>query len=213
MAAAEFAPFCARIQAPNSVAESWWTRLSTLYAGPNRFYHTVTHMDALTELWREYRSSLRRPDAVLAAIYFHDAIYEPRMSDNEEKSADLFREFLSQVKVATGLDDVYDWILATKEHQKAVVTDPDLNFFLDMDLAILGASRPVYEEYARNIRREYIHVPEQLYRTKRPEFLQRFHASIDTLFRTSQMKERFVATARENLAWEIAFLQSDSPLL
>lgn len=207
--AEEFDNFCARVGCTS--ASSWWLRLTTLFSGPNRHYHTGTHIDDLTTLWRESKPVLLRPDAVLAAIYFHDAVYDPRAPDNEEQSAALYLEFLKEVKESAGIADVHAWILATKDHRRAAVTDSDLAFFLDMDLAILGSNRATYEIYAKNIRREYIHVPEEVYRTKRAEILQNFQ-NADDLYR-SPLKERFAAVARDNLQWEIELLRSTRPLL
>lgn len=209
--AEEFASFCQRVGCPESKSSEWWHRLTTLFSGPSRFYHTATHVDDLTCLWRDIRAQLKRPDAVLATIYFHDAIYDPRAPDNEEKSAALFQEFRQDVKHSALLADVTGWILATKDHRRATVTDSDLAFFLDMDLAILASNKEVYETYAKNIRREYSHVPEDIYRTKRAEILQNFH-SADDLYR-SPLKQRFAEKARENLQWEIELLRSDRSLL
>lgn len=211
-AAAEFGPFCDRLGATSALASVWWSRLAALYPGPDRHYHTITHMNSLTDLWREYFSHFRRPDAVLAAVYFHDAVYDPKAPDNEEKSAELYRSFLADVGGDLSIKDVYEWIMATKDHRRATVTDPDLAFFLDMDLTILGSSREVYAEYAKNIRREYIHVPEPVYRTKRAEILRNFLAAED-LFRTPLLRARFAASTRDNLQWEIALLGSTQPLL
>ena len=35
--------------------------------------------------------------------------------------------------------------------------------FLDLDLSILASDDDVYDQYAKNIRQEYIHVPEKDY--------------------------------------------------
>ena len=61
--------------------------LSALYRAPDRHYHGLSHIEALLALAQEYRTALSDPDAVEAAIWFHDAIYDSRRSDNETRSA------------------------------------------------------------------------------------------------------------------------------
>lgn len=78
--------------------------------------------------------------------------------------------------------------------------------FLDLDLAILASPPLAYEEYARSIRQEYIHVPEQTYREARGRVLQGFLGR-DKLF-LGNGKEQEEARARLNLSTEIATLDS-----
>ena len=47
-----------------------------------------------------------------------------------------------------------------QEHNEEKSGVRDLHYFLDFDLSILGANKIEYTLYARNIRKEYIHVPE-----------------------------------------------------
>ena len=66
---------------------------------------------------------------------------------------------------------IYRWILATAHHG----TQPDLNheddqdlkWVLDIDLGILSADAERFQEYERQIRMEYRHVPLLIYRCKR----------------------------------------------
>jgi predicted metal-dependent HD superfamily phosphohydrolase len=59
------------------------------YAAPERHYHKLAHIEAMLELMHMYKDALADPAAVEAAIWFHDAIYDTRRHDNEEKSAEL----------------------------------------------------------------------------------------------------------------------------
>ena len=49
-----------------------------------------------------------------------------------------------------------------------------LKLFLDADMAVLGKESNAYDHYAALIRKEYIHVPHDLYCEKRAEILQSF---------------------------------------
>ena len=47
--------------------------------------------------------------------------------------------------------------------------DSDEHYFLDFDMQVLGWDEADYDRYAEQIRQEYIHVPEQQYRTARAQ--------------------------------------------
>ncbi|NJN35360.1 MAG: hypothetical protein HC817_15010 [Saprospiraceae bacterium] len=66
------------------------------YDSPRRFYHDLTHIVALLKMWEIKKAHFLDPDVVYLAIWFHDAVYDAWKSDNEERSADLARVFLSQ---------------------------------------------------------------------------------------------------------------------
>lgn len=90
-------------------------------------------------------------------------------------------------------------ILATKHHRASAEDDVDTKLLLDIDLSILGARPSVFKHYEHNIRREYAHVPEEVYRKKRSEILEQFLSSTP-LFRTDYCQQRFEKQARLNLA-------------
>lgn len=50
----------------------------------------------------------------------------------------------------------------------------DAKFFLDIDLAILGAPKDEYMEYAKNVRKEYCHIEESKFREARAKFMNKF---------------------------------------
>eukprot|EP00007_Cunea_sp_BSH-02190019_P001729 CAMPEP_0174233664 /NCGR_PEP_ID=MMETSP0417-20130205/3647_1 /TAXON_ID=242541 /ORGANISM="Mayorella sp, Strain BSH-02190019" /LENGTH=91 /DNA_ID=CAMNT_0015311915 /DNA_START=64 /DNA_END=336 /DNA_ORIENTATION=- len=71
----------------------------------------------------------------------------------------------------------------------------DLAYFLDFDLAILGARATCYAKYAAQIRSEYAHIPEAAYCDGRVAVLRRF---LDTkrfvLYRGSRYQTGAVCT-------------------
>src|SRR5262245_10580646 len=64
-------------------------RLVDRYHERHRAYHTANHIGDLIGQARAFRDELVNPAAVTLAIWYHDAIYRPRRSDNEAESAAL----------------------------------------------------------------------------------------------------------------------------
>ena len=69
---------------------------------------------------------------------------------------------------------------------------------MDVDLWILGADSPRFDEYERQIRQEYAWVPEQTFRQRRAAILREFLAR-PAIYSTSLFSQRYEAQARANL--------------
>ena len=174
------------------------------WSEPWRHYHTTGHLHACLAQLDAHRALAHEPDVVELALWFHDAVYDPRASDNEAQSARLAADTLR----AAGLPEatvakVESLILATRTHETD--GDPDTALLLDIDLAILGSPPDTYQAYASAIRREYAWVPEPDYRAKRAAVLARF-LHRPRLFLTEPFFARHEAPARANLAREIQTL-------
>src|SRR5690606_31119292 len=63
--------------------------LRAAYAETHRHYHTTQHLMECLATFAELAGLADSPHAVELAIWFHDAIYLPMRSDNEERSAEL----------------------------------------------------------------------------------------------------------------------------
>jgi predicted metal-dependent HD superfamily phosphohydrolase len=185
------------------------TELSALYSQPGRHYHGLAHVEALLALAREYRADLADPQAVEAAIWFHDAVYDSRRSDNETRSAALATEMLALRVEPARLSRITAMIAATATHALPTLGDEaatrDAAFFLDMDLSILGAPKGVFDSYEAAVRREYAWVDDKAWRTGRAAVLRKFLAR-PTIFYTEAFRRRFEAEARRNIARSIAAL-------
>jgi predicted metal-dependent HD superfamily phosphohydrolase len=177
-------------------------RLAALYRTESRHYHGLAHIEALLALAAEYRPALSDPEAVEAAIWFHDAIYDSRAKDNEARSAELAREHLAGRVDADRIERIATMIEATATHQAPDLGDPGANrdaaLLLDMDLSILGASPSAFDAYEQAVRREYAWVDEAAWRTGRAAVLKNFLAR-PHIFHTPEFRGRFEAQARENM--------------
>ncbi|MDX8497277.1 hypothetical protein RFM99_02485 [Mesorhizobium sp. VK4C] len=187
------------------------TELSALYQAGDRHYHSLAHIEAMLALAGEYRRLLHDPDAVKAAIWFHDAIYDSRAKDNEAKSADLAQKKLAGRASPDRIARIAAMIDATATHQLPPLSDEkaanDTALLLDMDLAILGAEPDAFDAYEKAVRREYGWVEEPMWRAGRAAVLKSF-LDRPHIFHTAEFRQRFEAKARQNLERSLATLQA-----
>jgi predicted metal-dependent HD superfamily phosphohydrolase len=181
--------------------------LLTAYREPHRAYHTTAHIAALLALLMVHGGAARDPNALKLAIMYHDAVYEPRRSDNEAASADMARRDLLALGVDAGLVERVAQLIVATQHGAHVpdAKDIDLSLLLDLDLSILAASPSDYDAYAAAIRREYAHVPILLYRPGRRRVLRKF-LEARQLYLTPSLNAAWEDPARANLAREISSL-------
>jgi predicted metal-dependent HD superfamily phosphohydrolase len=192
------------------LSEALLARIRDLHSGPERGYHGWSHPAALLALFAEMQSALHDPLAVYCAILLHDAVYEPRRSDNEARSAALARELLGGVVPQATLARTLGMIEATAHHaipsHLTQAERDDMARFLDMDRSILAAPIDVFDAYEAGVRHEYRDVPDDTFREARAKILVGFLAR-DRLYLSDWGRARFEAGARENLRRSIAELQ------
>lgn len=207
-------------QLRNSLLMAWST-IVVKYTEPHRFYHTLDHLEAMfvqADAYPYFKDS--KPDeyfnviAIELAIFFHDIVYETdaSSSENEQRSAILFRDLLQNRLPALLVDCVTEFILATKSHRR-VSPRKDLNYFLDLDLSILGAAREEYRRFAMQIRREYEHYPAETFCRERARFMRGMLLSLDELgvgglYHTPEIKRDKEEVARRNVQWECGILET-----
>jgi predicted metal-dependent HD superfamily phosphohydrolase len=176
------------------------------YGASDRFYHTRRHLAECLDLFEEAVGLASRPGEVALALWFHDAVYDTRRSDNESKSADWAERVL--LKAGGGRESatrVRELIMATRHAEIPAPGDPSL--IVDIDLAILGAPPTRFEEYEIQIHREYHWVPELVFRPTRARILQGF-LERDRIYSTAPFAARFEAAARANLLRALARLSA-----
>jgi predicted metal-dependent HD superfamily phosphohydrolase len=135
-------------------------------------------------------------------LWFHDAVYNPKASDNEEQSAALAGRCISMAGGSTFLSkQVRDLILATKNHERNGV--PDSEWMLDIDLSIFGRTEAEFDLYDANIRREYDWVPEQVFCENRSRILRTF-LDRPSIYLTSSFRAKYEEQAAYNLRRSLA---------
>ena len=183
------------------------------YDEPQRHYHTWAHIEALLGHYRRWVRYLNRPGPVLWALYWHDAVYDPNAKDNEELSAQLLEQDAAGHLSPHDIDFAAAIIRATATHTVpeglSERDTEDLALFLDMDLSVLGAPEPVYDQYERDIRAEYAFVPEDAYRAGRGAILTDF-LSRPRLYFTDIAHAEWDAAARANLTRALRVLEQGS---
>jgi predicted metal-dependent HD superfamily phosphohydrolase len=164
---------------------------------PDRRYHDLDHLrDCLAELDGAPADGADH-DRVEAALWFHDAIYDPRAGDNEALSAEWARRALSELGVPPPVaDDVARLVELTRHTDPA--PDPSGRLLCDIDLAILGREPATFDTYDRQIREEYAWVSEPDFRAARAAVLAGLLARAP-LYQTEHFRRRYETVARTNL--------------
>lgn len=165
------------------------------YSEPHRRYHTCEHIGhCLTQL-ELARAEIDQPAAVGIALWFHDVIYDPRATDNEQQSADLFMRRVGNHADRQFSEIIYKAILITK-HQEPPRTLME-QFVVDIDLSSFGLSEPMFDQNSRDIRAEYAHVPDAEFFPAHLKFLESLFAK-PTLYFTDFFRTHYETIARAN---------------
>jgi len=180
--------------------------LAAHYTESHRHYHTLTHIKACLQSFDQVADRASDCFSLECAIWFHDAIYDPNGSDNEELSAMYAGAFLVKTNIAPETASKVEHLIVLTKHPGYPSTD-DEKYLLDIDLTILGIEPELYSQYAQWIRQEYAFIPENLYCQGRSKILQAF-LDRPRIFNTDYFYHRYEAQARENLAGEIERLKN-----
>jgi predicted metal-dependent HD superfamily phosphohydrolase len=182
-----------------------YRRIIARYLEPGRSYHTVQHLDECFAWFDMVRHVAERPGEIELALWFHDAVYDVRGHDNEERSAAWAYDVAIDAGASTAsAARARALVLATKHD--AVPDDADAKLIVDVDLSILAAPDERFDEYERQVRQEYSWVPGFLFRRKRREILEGFLAR-PHIFNTDFFLANHEARARANLARSLASCQ------
>ncbi|MFL6054163.1 MAG: metal-dependent phosphohydrolase [Actinoallomurus sp.] len=175
------------------------------YEEPHRRYHDAQHLAEVLDRVDELAGEADDADAVRLAAWFHDAVYQPLRTDNEERSAVLAERMLADTDLPPEtVAEVARLVRMTAAHDPEP-GDRNGAVLGDADLAILAADPERYAAYAAAVREEYAAVPDEAFRHGRADVL-RALLDAPALFRTTPGRERWETAARHNLRTELMLL-------
>jgi pantetheine-phosphate adenylyltransferase len=148
------------------------TELARRWSERQRVWHGPEHLLTLLREISPEPSGIDRDTLLLTAL-FHDAVYSPKASDNEDASAALLLRHAKdrQSSVVTKAAEI---IVESK--WAGLPSTPLARRFFELDTRQLGDSCPLGERltYEMAIFREYQFAPWAEYRTKRAAFLEQW---------------------------------------
>jgi len=187
------------------------SELIEAYTHVNRHYHNIKHIETLFDLAHKYQHLITDFDLLLFSILYHDIVYFVSNFDNEEESASLCASRLKTLGLEqTKIKKSYEMILATKTHHLSdSVNNFDAQFFLDIDLSVLGSNPDTYDIYATQIRKEYSIYPDSVYNKGRIKIVENILST--QIFKTNIFNNELEKQARENINREINSLKNNLP--
>lgn len=179
-------------------ADEVYRLLARCYTEPARHYHTLVHVRRCLRHLDLARDAIPEPDAVELALWFHDVIFVPGAQDNEQRSAEWFREQAGgRIRAC---DRICAMILATTHAGTAA--EPDTRFVCDIDLAVLGAARSRFREDGRRLRAERPDLDDRAYDLHERTILGGLLVR-PRIYLTDFFYARCETQARRNLNWRL----------
>lgn len=192
------------------VNDSWYEEVIRNYGGPDRHYHNLEHLvHGLTEINAWAANTGANNVSVMTikqAFWFHDYVYGQATEHASDEKQSAYA--LQDTKLSNGSmgNSAYRLILATSHFEQASIDEPLKDVMLGADLAILGQDWEVYEQYTRDIQKEYL--PKYTvaeYNSGRLKAMKHLlaKAEIGTLFEDPYFSAEYSSTAIENMTREI----------
>jgi len=177
--------------------------LLSRYGESHRLYHDHRHLLEVLDAVDELAGSAGDLRVVRLAAWFHDAVYDPRTGDNEERSA-----VLATAMLPAPLGDAVARLVRLTTMHAPGSSDIDGAVLCDADLAVLGAPPQRYAAYAADVRREYAHVTDDAFRAARSQILHQLVRG--SIYTTETARRRWGAQAKRNVERELSDLGGDA---
>jgi predicted metal-dependent HD superfamily phosphohydrolase len=196
----------AQLAGDSPTSRTEWAAVVAAWSEPHRRYHDLRHLAAVLGLVGELAGAATDPDAVRLAAWYHDVVYDPRRSDNEQVSAERARAGLRGLVPEERVVEVVRLVLLTAGHDPAP-DDADGAVLCDADLAVLAGPPEAYATYASAVREEYGHLSDAEFTAGRTAVLEHLLA-LPALYRLPAVADEWTPRARANLAAELSLLRA-----
>ena len=137
------------------------------YSEPHRHYHTLEHVEEVLAVVDD----LGGTRDVEWAAWLHDVIYDVHAPDSEARSAGYAAEVLAQLRVPDDEIGEVQRLIELSARHDVVAGDKNGAVFVEADLAILSSEPTRYDRYVRDVRREFAHLDDDVWRAGRVEVL------------------------------------------
>ncbi|MGY2064620.1 HD domain-containing protein [Blastococcus sp. SYSU DS0619] len=194
----------AELAGDSPTSRTEWAALVAAWSEPHRTYHDLAHLAAVLGLVDRLVADVPDPAAVRLAAWYHDVVYDPRRSDNEQISADRARAGLRGLVPDERVEEVARLVRLTAGHDVAR-GDANGAALCDADLAVLASPPAAYAGYASAIRAEYGHLDDEAFTAGRIAVLEQLLA-LPRLYRLPAA-EAWEPLARANLTAELTLLK------
>lgn len=185
-------------------SDSVFSDIVARYKEPHRVHHKLGHIVMmLDEL--EQLDDVDDNNEVAWAIWYHDAIYNPKVNDNEEQSAAFSKSMAKKLGLPDSFGDRGSGLILSSKHD-TVSSNHDNRILADLDLVILGKSEKEFDAYENGIRKEYRHVSQSEFCEIRSKILQSF-LDRPSIYLTDYFRGKYESAARKNLERSIGQLQ------
>jgi predicted metal-dependent HD superfamily phosphohydrolase len=136
----------------------------------HRSYHNLNHLNDLISQINENKSNFseKEYEKLMLAAIFHDVVYDPSSSTNEEDSANFLMECVVD-KNNSDILDVKQMILDTKTHNSTTKLSESFNNY---DMNIVERDFEQLVEWEKGISEEYSVYPKEQYKEGRVKFLE-----------------------------------------
>jgi predicted metal-dependent HD superfamily phosphohydrolase len=180
-------------------------QLFNKYSENHRFYHTPKHLIDCLKEFNGVEKLAKSPLIIASALWFHDVVYDPKTKNNERRSGNYMRRVLSNLGIPFQVVNAVNRAILVTDH-KTPIENIDEALTVDVDLSILGKPEEVFNDYDKNIRKEYLWVPEDSYRVGRKQVLRSFLAR-PYIYQTKNFRQKYEESARINLERAIRSLE------
>ena len=194
----------AELAGDSPISRTEWAALVAAWSEPHRRYHDLAHLAAVLGLVRALGKAAADPAAVRLAAWYHDAVYDPTRSDNEQLSAQRARAGLRGLVPEERIEEVERLVLLTAGHDPEP-GDADGAVLCDADLAVLAGPPDAYATYASAVREEYGHLSDAAFTAGRTAVLEQLLA-LPALYRVPAVAAEWTPRARANMTAELTLL-------